>query len=107
MDITFLNGYPDLIGKREAWVGYAAGPKSYSQTTKDAVNFPVFQGYVDAINPAYSVSGTYLVLFKPSGTGARPTWKAVWYTASGMTEVTTAVDLSGEKVQISGNSGKY
>ncbi len=107
MTLTFLKGYPDLIGKREAFVAAAIGPTSYLTATKDAVAFPVFQGYIDAINPASTVSGTYLVLFVPSGTGARPTWKAVWYTASGMTEVSNAVNLSAEKVQVSGFCGKY
>lgn len=107
MDITLQHGYPDYVGKRQIFCGNAKGPSSYSQTTKDAVNSPRFQMYFDAIFSAQTVSGTYFVTFKPSGAGPRATWKAVWWTIAGMTEVANAVDLSGETINVGGFCGQY
>jgi hypothetical protein len=41
MQLTLLHGYPDLIGKRFAFVGYGTGPASYSRTTGDAIALPI------------------------------------------------------------------
>lgn len=107
MNLTLLKGYPDRVGKRNTFCASAVGPTSYNTTTKDVVASPVFQFYIDAIFPAMTVSGTYFVTFVPSAGGARPTWKAVWWTVSGMTEVTNTTNLSAETVQFGGFGGFY
>lgn len=106
MNITFLKGYPDRVGKRETFCGYGIGPTSYSQTTKDPLNFPVFQGYVDFIHSSISVSGTYALRWQPSIGGPRATWKATWIVLSTGNEVANAVNLSAETVMVAGLSGK-
>lgn len=107
MQLTLLHGYPDLIGKRYAFVGYGTGPASYSRTTGDAIALPSFQNYIDAINGATSVSGTYEVRAVPSIVGPRATWALHWYVIATGAEVANAVDLSAEKVQLSGFGGTY
>ncbi len=107
MVITLLNGYPDRIGKRFAWAGFGHGPTSYSQTVGDAIEMPGFQNYIDAVFGGVSVSGTYFVIAQPSAQGPRSTWYVKWFTASSGAEVSNAVDLSAEKVQIGGFGGVY
>lgn len=106
MQLTFLYGYPDKVGRRQIFCGFATGPKSYSQTTGDPVTIPPFQNYVDCLFPAMTVSKTYEVRFYPSGTGPRQTWTAKWYTVAGA-EVANATDLSAESVQVGGFGGSY
>lgn len=107
MNITLLKGYPDLIGKREAFVGFGSGPSSYLQSTGDPLVSPKFQFFFDAVFSAMSVSKTYYVRFYPSGTGARQTWIAKWYVVATGAETADAVNLSAEKVQIGGFGGSY
>ncbi len=108
MDITLQHGYPDYVGKRQIFCGSAIGPKSYSTAAaKDPVNSPRFQMYFDTIFPAMTVSGTYQVVFIPSGAGPRATWKAKWFTAVGMVEVVNTTDLSGETINVGGFCGQY
>src|SRR5271170_1598144 len=106
MQLTLLHGYPDLIGKREAWCGYGSGPASYVQVTTlgggDPLSVPVFQEYIDIAFPAMTKSGTYIVYPVPVTTGIRPTWRLKWITASSGAEVAAATNLSTESVQIAG-----
>jgi len=107
MQVTLLNGYPDLIGKRSSWAGYGNGPTSYSQTVGDMIELPGFQYYIDAVFGGVSVSGTYFVIAQPSAQGPRGTWYLKWFTSSTGAEVSNAVNLSAEKVQIGGLGGSY
>jgi hypothetical protein len=78
MNLTLLKGYPDFIGKRQAWAGYGNGPSSYV-AGGDPIVLPQYGGYIDAVfGPVYSVSGNYLVTPIPSGAGPRQTWKLKW-----------------------------
>lgn len=109
MNITFLKGYPDYIGKRFAWAGFGTGPASYNPAVGDPVLFPRYDNYVDAIPSCMSVSGNYELKFVPSAAGARATWNAYWYysgregvtsvvqnvAGSGMTAGTYALSASG------------
>jgi hypothetical protein len=114
MQLTFLHGYPDYIGKRFAFVGYGSGPASYVntatfKTSGDPVLLPRYDNYIDSLNGDYlSVSGNYLVRFVGSAVGARATWVAHWYPiATPGTEVANAVNLSAEQVQFGGFGGVY
>lgn len=109
MQLTLLNGYPDLVGKRAIWSGYGTGPTSYTGGTTggDTITGLPFQFYIDAIFCAVAVSGTYVVLGQRSKTGHRATFKLRWFTLVGMTEVTNATDLSAEKINLSGFGGSY
>lgn len=109
MKLTLLHGYPDNIGLRQALVGYGSGPASYVQQASggDVVQAPTFQFYFDILHPAMSKSGTYLVYPFPTAVGSRATWALKWVTASTGAEVSAAVDLSAEQVQLSGFGGNY
>ena len=116
MQLTFLHGYPDYIGKRFAFCGFGKGPKSYAVKTGsastaegggDVVQIPRFQNYFDIIFPAMSLSGTYLVYPYPVASGPRQTWSLKWVTASTGAEVSAATDLSAETVQLGGFGGVY
>lgn len=107
MQLTLLKGYPDLIGKRFAWVGYGSGPASYSQTTADPLALPQYQTYIDSCFEGTSISGTYIVRAIPSALGARATWKLRWYVVSTGAEVGNGVSLAAESVQLSGFGGRY
>lgn len=107
MQLTLLHGYPDLIGRRSAFVGYGNGPASYV-TGGDPVTTGQFGYYIDYLSSGVcTVSGTYYVLSIPSGAGPRKTWKVIWYTRGGTTEVTAAVNLSAEQLQLGGFGGVY
>ena len=92
MQLTFLHGYPDYIGKRFAIVGYGNGPASYA-ITGDPVYLPRYDNYVDVLFSVLSVSGNYDVKFQPSNFGARATWSALWF-YSGKQGVATVVQLA-------------
>jgi hypothetical protein len=110
MVLTMLNGYPDFIGYRQAFAGYGTGPTSYNATTGDVVTLSNNRRFIDVLwGGVQSLSGTYTVFARPSGTGERQTWSLHWFTTSNMTEVTTAsnTNLSGETVQIGGYCGQF
>jgi hypothetical protein len=107
MILTLLQGYPDRIGRRFAFVGYGTGPTSYSQTTSDPVTIQGFQNQIDVIHGGQSVSGTYTVRAYLSAVGVRPTWKLKWITTSTGVEVSNGTNLSAETVQLGGFGGTY
>lgn len=104
---TLLNGYPDVVGKRQIFAGFGTGPKSYSRVTGDPVTVPGYQNYIDQLQGSISVSGTYEAIPQPLGTGARQSWIYRWYVVSTGVEVANAVDLSAESVSVSGYGGTY
>jgi hypothetical protein len=77
MQLTFLQGYPDYVGKRFNFAGYGNGPASYV-ATGDPIALPRFNNYIDVVFPALSVSGAYRVEALPSGYGPRQTWSLLW-----------------------------
>ena len=90
MQLNYLKGYPDRIGKRFAWCGYGTGPKSYvgGVTGGDPIMLPSFDNYVDTVESSgiLDLSGLYIVFFYPSLVGPRPTWYGRWFnfTTSGV-----------------------
>ena len=109
MQLKIVPGYEGGIyaGQRQKWSFYGSGPSSYSQTTGDVLSLP--NGvYLDSIAPCMDTTHTYLVVPYPSVVGStRATWSFKWYTASGMTEVTGATDLSGKSVQFDAWGGEF
>lgn len=106
MQLTFLKGYPDYIGKRFAFVGFGIGPALYV-TGGDPITLPRYDNYLDFIAPAVSVSGTYYIYPIPAGTGNRPTYKLKWVVVATGAEVAANVVLSAESIQIGGFGGVY
>src|SRR5215475_10888898 len=102
MQLTLLNGYPDNIGRRHAWVGFGSGPESYHRHTRDPVFFPRQTFYIDVIIPALSTSGDYMVYGVAHGVGPRLDWALKWVDAESGEEVSEHEDLSEETVQIGG-----
>jgi hypothetical protein len=112
MQITFLKGYPDYVGKRFIWAGFGNGPASYANTgtnatSGDVIVFPRFQNYIDLVLGDFSVSGTYYVHAQQATVGARPAWRLRWYVAATNAEVANLVNLSAEQIQIGGFGGVY
>lgn len=107
MILTMVNGYPDFIGYRQAFAGYGTGPASYV-TGGDPVTLQNNRRFIDVLfGGAVTVSGTYIVYAKPSTSGERITWNAVWYVAATGAQVTANVNLSGETVQMGGFCGQW
>lgn len=77
MQLTFLQGYPDYVGKRFIFSGFGNGPASYS-AAGDPIVLPRYNNYIDNIFPALSTSGAYEVTATPSGVGARQNWSLFW-----------------------------
>lgn len=107
MNLVLYKGYPDKIGRRQAFCGTGTGPTSYSQTTKDPLSIPTFQNYIDVVHGGISVSGTYTVQALPSGPGPRATWKLRWVVFATGAEVANGVNLSAETVILGGYGGQW
>lgn len=82
MQVTFLHGYPDYVGKRFTFAGYGNGPASYV-AAGDPVVLPRYGNYVDIVFPARSVSNLYAIAAAPTGYGPRQTWNLFWVTLAG------------------------
>ena len=108
MQLTLLKGYPDLIGRRQAFVGYGAGPASYSQTTGDVLAGPGYDKYYDIVNDTpQDPTGTYFAKARPSAVGPRATWSLHWFVVSTGAEVANDVNLSTYNLQVGGNMGAF
>src|SRR5712664_996001 len=79
MQITFLKGYPDYVGKRFIWCGYGNGPASYV-VGGDPLYFSRFNNYIDIVESSgvQTISGNFTVAAVPSAVGARAAWKLKW-----------------------------
>lgn len=109
MQIKLFPDWPNLVGRKQAFVGSGTGPASYV-SGGDPVTLTGYATYIDAISGnSVSVSNNYVLQFQPSIAGLRATWKAKWLYAIGNTvggtagnEVTAATNLSSESVVVSG-----
>ncbi len=106
MQLTLLKGYPDMVGRRRIFCGYGNGPASYVQTG-DPLIVPGYETYIDGVQGAVTVSGTYKVEARPSGVGARQSWFLIWSVVATGAQVAGAVNLSAEQVQITAFGGQY
>lgn len=77
MQLTFLHGYPDYVGKRFNFCGYGNGPASYV-ATGDPIVLPRYNNYIDIVFEALSVSGAYAVRGLQSTFGVRASWALLW-----------------------------
>lgn len=108
MQLTLLSGYPDLVGRRQDFVGYGVGPSSYSQTTGDLVNTFQYGGYYDKVeNTAQDPTGTYYAQARPSFNGPRAVWSLHWIVVATGAEVANGVNLSTFSLMVSGKCGLY
>jgi len=87
--VKFLSGYPDLIGRRQAFVGVFSGPTSYTAsataplTGGDTLVIPGYEKYIDSITEiSIDTLGNYFGVAKPSIAGARATWTIFYYNAA-------------------------
>lgn len=112
MILTFLNGYPDYIGYRQAFAGYGTGPSAYV-TGGDPTTLINARRLIDVLfGPALTLSNNYFVVPYPAATGERQVWYAKWYYAKSSlgtvwTEVSSGTNLSGETVQMAGYCGQF
>ena len=93
MQLTFLEGYPDYVGKRFIFAGSGNGPASYLPGGDDIV-LPRYNNYIDIIFPARTVGGAYNIVAVPASFGARATWKLLWSGVSG-TVASVALNVAG------------
>lgn len=109
MQIKMFPDWPNLVGRKQAFVGSGVGPASYV-SGGDTVVLTGYNTYIDSITgQSVTVSNNYVLQYQPSIAGPRATWKAKWLYAIGNTvggtagnEVTAATNLSGESVVVSG-----
>src|SRR5271156_3044572 len=102
MQIAFLKGYPDIVGKRRTFAGTGTGPVSYL-AAGDPLIIPKYETYIDAVFGGTSVSGTYFVTAGPVGAaGSRQAWAIYWKVSSTGEPVAPGTNLSAETVQIGG-----
>lgn len=108
MKLTLFKGYPDLIGRRQAFCGSGPGPSSYSQATGDPLSLTAYERYFDCVNETpQDPTGTYFAQARPTLAGARATWSLHWYVVSTGAEVANGVNLSTFNVIVSGYMGEY
>ena len=108
MQLTMFPGYPDLIGRRAAFVGYGSGPASYSagSLAGDPISIPGM--YIDTIlEVAEDPTGTYYAVGRPSYAGPRATWSLRYFVSSTGAEVANLYNLSGYTFVVSGFYGEY
>lgn len=110
MLLTMYKDWPNLLGRKQAFVATASGNPTSYVTGGDPVIVPGYSFYIDyMIGGAMTVSGNYVVSFYPSATGPRATWKARWAYAPGNSvsgtagaEVSSATNLSAEVLDVAG-----
>ncbi len=108
MQLNFLSGYPDMVGRRRIFCGYGSGPSSYSQATGDVLYVPGYETYMDVVFPTpQDPTGTYYAQPRPSVVGPRGTWSLHWFVVSTGAEVSDTTDLSGYSLQVGAFGGQY
>jgi len=97
-------GYPDLIGRKQAFVASGFGPTSSSQTVGDPLTLPGYETYIDCIlEVPLDPTGTYFAQSQASFVGPRATWALFYYTAAG-SKVTNGTNLSTYQFIVTGYS---
>lgn len=108
MQLTFLKGYPDFVGRRKIFCGFGTGPTSYSQTTGDVIASLGYEQYIDIVlEAAQDPTGTYSAVGRPSAVGPRATWSLHWIVNATGLEVANGVNLSAFSLQVAGFMGQY
>jgi hypothetical protein len=107
MLLTLLPGYPDLIGRRAAFVGYGIGPAVYNSTTGDVISIP--GKYIDIVlEVPQDPTGAYYAVARPSFAGPRASWALHYYSTSSATELANnSTALAALNFVVSGFYGEY
>lgn len=101
MQIKLFPDWPNLVGRKQAFVGSGTGPALYV-LGGDVVTLTGYNTYIDALNNSTSLSGTYNLRAIPSIAGPRAVWKLQWIVFSTGLEVAANTVLSGESAVVSG-----
>lgn len=94
MQLTFLHGYPDYIGKRFAFVGYGSGPTSLP-AAGDVISFPRYDNYIDHVVGGTTPDGAFTTSAQPSAVGPRATWYLIWKFATAGSVASVAQNAAG------------
>lgn len=73
MQLVYLHGYPDKIGRRFAWVAVGTPPAS-APAAGDPVTLPSFNNYIDCCDIGTAISQAFTGAAAPSVAGARAAW---------------------------------
>jgi hypothetical protein len=101
MQIKLFPDWPNLLGRKQAFVGSGIGPALYV-TGGDVVTLTGYNTYIDALNDSVSLSGTYNLRAIPSIAGPRAVWKLQWIVFATGLEVAANTVLSGESAVVNG-----
>ena len=82
MQLTFLQGYPDYVGKRFIFAGYGNGPASYV-AAGDPITLPRYNNYIDVVFSALTVGGAFEVKALPQSYGERAPFTLLWSGVAG------------------------
>ena len=108
MLLTLMPGYPDLIGRRAAFVGTGTGPTSYTGGTTGGDPITIPGKYLDVVlEVPQDPTGTYYAVARPSFAGPRATWVLRYYATSNSVEVSNSTNLSAVNFVVSGFYGEY
>lgn len=102
-----IAGFADIFGGKNFNTVDYSGPKSYVNTGTPATSgdsldpkaFGAFNDIIAVIGTSLDQTGVYVVLGQPVNNGVTA-WRLRWFTASGMTEVANATDLSTKTVKL-------
>jgi hypothetical protein len=109
MQLTFLNGYPDYVGRRFIFCGFGNGPSSYDINGDPISPLPRFANYIDIVFSVLSVGGAYAITAFPSSHGPRAIWRLLWSgiagTIASVAETTPGTDMTPGTYIIDGTGG--
>lgn len=92
MQLTYLHGYPDRIGRRFAYV--AVGVPPASAPLADSVALPSFNNYIDSLTVGASISTAFQARATPNSAGARAAW-SVKYTYNTVFSANVTIATAG------------
>lgn len=109
MQLTLLKGYPDLIGRRQAFCGTGTGPAIYNATTGDPVIVPGYERYIDIVlEVPQDPTGAFYAVARPTLAGARASWALHYFIASTSVEVANnSTSLAAINFVVAGFMGEY
>lgn len=93
MNLQYLHGYPDRIGRRFAYVAIGTGPAS-APSAGDPVQLPSYNNYIDSCTVGESISTYFQARAVPNAAGARASW-SVKYTFNTVTSANTSINAAG------------
>lgn len=94
------------VGQRQFWRFHGAGSAA-PPATGDVISFPA-GFYVDLIEPCMDTTGTYIAVAFPSAVDTtRATFKFLYFTANGMTLVSSATSLAAYNFEFGVWGGEF